>query len=58
MKVPFGVPYSCYYGYEDIAVLEDPYEDGVLTIDEALESRLMISHEYLTNLVFNAGYMF
>jgi len=37
MKVPFGVPFSCYYGYEDIAVLEDPYLDGVLTIDEALE---------------------
>ena len=20
MKIPFGVPYSCYYGYEDIVV--------------------------------------
>ena len=58
MKIPFGVPFSCYYGYVDIAVLEDPYEDGVLTIDEALEQRIMISHHYLTNLLFNAGYMY
>jgi hypothetical protein len=58
LKVPFGVPFSCYFGYEDIAVLEDPYEDGVFTIEEALEERIMISHHYLTNLLFNAGYMY
>lgn len=58
MKIPFGVPYSCYYGYEDIMVQDDPMEDGRLTIDEALEQRIMISNNFFTNIFFNAGYMY
>ena len=58
MKIPFGIPYSCYGSYEDIMVDKDPYEDGVLTIDEALEQRVVISNRYLTNIFFNAGYMY
>ena len=58
MKIPFGVPFSCYYGYEDIMVEDDPYEDGVLTIEEALEERIMISNRFFTNIFFNAGYMY
>jgi len=58
MKVPFGVPYSCYYGYEDIMVNEDPWADGRLSIEEALEERIMISNDILTNVFFNMGYMY
>lgn len=58
MKIPFGVPYSCYNSYEDIMVDKDPYEDNILTIDEALEQRLILSNRYLTNVFFNAGYMY
>ena len=58
MKIPFGVPYSCYNGYEDIMVQDDPYEDGLLTIEEALEERIMISNQFVTNVFFNAGYMY
>lgn len=58
MKIPFGVPYSCYFSYEDIMIDEDPFEDGVLTIDEALEQRIVLSNRYLTNIFFNAGYMY
>jgi hypothetical protein len=39
-------------------VQEDPMADGVLTIDEALEQRIIISNEFLTNVFFNAGYMY
>lgn len=58
MKVPFGVPFSCFYGYEDIMVEDDPMEDGRLSIDEALEERIMISNNFITNIFFNAGYMY
>jgi hypothetical protein len=58
MKIPFGVPFSCYYGYEDIMVEDDPMEDGVLTIEEALEERILISNRFFTNVFFNAGYMY
>ena len=58
MKIPFGVPFSCYYGYETVAVNEDPMADGVLTIDEDLEQRILISNEFLTNVIFNLGYMY
>lgn len=33
-------------------------EDGRLSIDEALEERIMISNNFITNIFFNAGYMY
>ena len=39
-------------------VQDDPMADGRLTIDEALEERIMISNNFITNVFFNAGYMY
>jgi len=32
--------------------------DGVLTEDEELETKIMINNDYLTNVVFNLGYIY
>lgn len=57
--LPFGVCYSCYWGFEEIFIYnKDPNEDGVITEDEALEELLTIGHEIPTNLFYNIGYMY
>jgi len=50
--------YSCYYFYQDIFNETDPMEDGIKTIDEALEERLTIGNKFITNIFFNAGWMY
>jgi len=32
--------------------------DGIMTEDEELEERIMISNDIVTNLFFNAGYIY
>jgi len=32
--------------------------DGIMTEDEELEERIMISNDVVTNLFFNAGYIY
>jgi len=32
--------------------------DGIMTEDEQLEERIMISNDVVTNLFFNAGYIY
>lgn len=55
---PYGVSYSCYYGYTSILINEDPMADGILTEDEELEQRIMVNNEITTNVIFNLGYMY
>lgn len=58
LQIPYGVSYSCYYGYSTILVNEDPMADGVMTEDEELEQRIMVNNQIITNVIFNAGYMY
>lgn len=39
-------------------VAEDPWADGQLTEEERLKTSIIIVNDYLTNLVFNVGYMY
>lgn len=58
MQFPFGVCYSCYWGFDAVFVDADPNEDGVITEDEKLEEMLTLGAEIPTNLFFNVGYMY
>lgn len=58
LKLPFGASYSCYWGFSTILINEDPMADGVLTEEEELEQLIMINNDYLTNVVFNLGYIY
>lgn len=58
IQLPFGVCYSCFWGFSTILIDHDPWEDGVLTEDEELEELITIGHDILTNLFFNIGYMY
>lgn len=58
LKFPFGISHSCYWGFSTILINEDPMADGIMTEDEELEERIMISNDVVTNLFFNAGYIY
>lgn len=58
LKAPFGISYSCYWGFSTIVVDEDPLADGVISEDEALEKLIVISNDVVTNLFFNLGYIY
>lgn len=58
LKAPFGISYSCYYGFSTILVNEDPMADGVLSPEEELEELIEISNQIFTNIFFNLGYMY
>lgn len=56
--LPFGVSYSCYWGFATILINYDPMADGVLTEDERLEKMITLGHDIPTNLFYNIGYMY
>lgn len=58
LKFPFGISHSCYWGFSTVLINEDPMADGIMTEDEELEERIMISNDVVTNLFFNAGYIY
>lgn len=58
VQLPFGVCYSCYWGFGTILLDHDPWEDGVLTEDEELEEMIMLGHDIPTNLFYNIGYIY
>lgn len=58
LKWPFGASYSCYWGFSTVVIEPDPYEDGVLTEDEELELLIKLGLHTITNLFFNAGYIY
>lgn len=58
IELPFGVCYSCYWGFSTILLDHDPMEDGILTQDEELEQIIMLGHDIPTNLFYNVGYMY
>jgi len=58
LQIPFGLSHSCFWGFSTVLINVDPMEDGVLSEDEELEQRIMISNEYITNVFFNLGYMY
>ena len=61
LKIPYGVSYSCYYGYEEVSIntVEEAEKDGVISEEEALSTRILLnSNEILTNIFFNLGYMY
>jgi len=57
LKLPYGISYSCYWGFSTVLINDDPYIDG-LTQDEELELIITLSNDIFTNLFFNAGYIF
>lgn len=58
LKLPFGASYSCYWGFSTVIIEPDPYEDGELTEDEELELLIKLGTGVVTNLFFNAGYIY
>ena len=58
IELPFGVCYSCYWGFSTILIDHDPYEDGIITEDEKLEEMITLGSDIPTNLFFNIGYMY
>lgn len=58
LKLPFGASFSCYWGFSTVIVQPDPYEDNVLTEDEELEQLIKLGSHIVTNLFFNAGYLY
>ena len=58
LKIPFGLSYSCYWGFSVVLIDEDPWEDGVLTQEEELELLITLSNKYVTNIFFNMGYIY
>lgn len=58
LKLPFGISYSCYWGFSTVLINEDPMADGIMTQEEELEELIMINNHILTNLFFNLGYIY
>lgn len=58
VQLPFGVCYSCYWGFSTLLLNHDPMEDGVITEQERLEELLMLGHDIPTNLFYNVGYIY
>lgn len=58
LKAPFGISYSCYWGFSTVVVDWDPQADGEYTVDEQLEDYIRLSSDVLTNIYFNLGYIY
>lgn len=59
MKFPYGVSFNCYFFvYNTWIAINDPLEDGVISPDEALALSIILVNDVVTNLLFNAGYMY
>ena len=60
IELPFGVCYSCYWGFSTIFDYgADPCgNDGVCDENEDLNALLTLGHEIPTNLFYNVGYMY
>lgn len=58
LQFPYFVSFNCYYAQNQVFVAEDPWADGQLTEEERLKTSIIIVNDYLTNLVFNVGYMY
>lgn len=46
MKMPYGIPYNCYYAVDTIRIEDsEDYsgEDGILSVDEELERIIVIN---------------
>ena len=59
MRFPYGVSFNCYFFvYNTWIAVNDPLEAGVISPDEALQLSIILVNDVLTNLIFNAGYMY
>ena len=58
LRFPFGVSYSCYWGFSTVLFEGDPLEDGILSEAEELEMIIELSNQIFTNLFFNLGYIY
>jgi len=59
MRLPYGAMFNCYFFvYNTWVAVSDPLEDGVISPDEALALSIVLVNDWLTNVLFNIGYMY
>jgi len=58
LQFPYFVSFNCYYAANQIFVASDPWADGELSEVERLRTSLILVNDFLSNLVFNVGYMY
>ena len=58
LQMPYFVSFNCYYAANQVFVAADPWADGVLTEVERLRTSIILVNDFISNLVFNVGYMY
>ena len=59
MRLPYGAMFNCYFFiYNTWVAVNDPLTDGVISPDEALALSIVLVNDWVTNVIFNIGYMY
>jgi hypothetical protein len=58
LQFPYYVSFNCYYAANQVFIAQDPWADGQLTEVERLRTSIILVNDYLSNLLFNVGYMY
>lgn len=59
MRLPYGAMFNCYFFiYNTWVAINDPLADGVISPDEALALSIILVNDWVTNVLFNIGYMY